>query len=67
VIALADTCTYPGTVMIMHFNAGLTITTVERTRRSQNSACATLHDSNFLRVDDAYMLDFPNLRRQFFA
>jgi len=66
-IALSDTSTHPGTVMVMHFNAGLTIATVERSRRSQNSACAAPHDSDFLRFDYAYVFTFANLRHQVFA
>jgi hypothetical protein len=55
-IALADACANPRTVVIVHFDAGLAITAVERSWRSHNVARTTLHHSNFLGVDDADVL-----------
>jgi len=55
-IALADTCANPRTVVIVYFDAGLAITAMERSRGPHNVARAALHHSDFLRVDVAEVL-----------
>ena len=51
-IALADTSSYPGTVMIVNLNTGSAVTAVEGTRGPDDIACSTLQYTDLFSINN---------------
>ena len=54
-ITLAHACADPRTMMIVHFDTGLAVTAVKRTRRSNQIASPTLLEYDFDPIYDCYV------------
>ena len=61
VVTFANACANPGTVMVMHFDAGMTVTTVKGARRSNDIACPAFHNTDLLSIDNRNVLFIINV------
>jgi hypothetical protein len=45
-------------MMVMHFNAGLTVRAMKRSRRPEDIASSAFHTNDFLPLDNCNVIDF---------